>query len=67
MCDFPFFGCFWKIIFFLGDSENDLKIHVSLAAVESAVAVDMDADVDADSRYKDLAKVDNKKKFKKKG
>ncbi len=48
MCDFPFFGCFWKNDFLgdsLGNSENDLKINIFLAAVESAVDMDTDADV----------------------
>ncbi len=36
---------------FTGDSENDLKINIFLAAVESAVDVDVDADV----RFKDPA------------
>ena len=30
---------------FIGDSENDLKINIFLAAVESAVDVGLDADV----------------------
>ncbi len=30
---------------YLGDSENDLKINIFLAAVESGVAVAVDADV----------------------
>ncbi len=38
--DFPFFGWFWK---------NDLKIHVNLAAVESAA----DVALAVDSQFKD--------------
>ncbi len=40
---FSFFGCFWKKIFVFVDTENDLKIHVFLA--------------DVDSRFKDPALV----------
>ena len=38
---------------FTGDSENDLKINIFLAAVESAVDVDMD--LDAELVFKDPA------------
>ena len=38
---------------FTGDSENDLKINIFLAAVESAV--DGDADLDTDMVFKDPA------------
>ncbi len=42
---------------FTGDSENDLEINIFLAAVESAVYVDMDVDAgtDADVVFKDPA------------
>ena len=33
---------------FTGDSENDLKINIFLAAVESDVDADLDADLDLD-------------------
>ena len=40
---------------FLSDSENDLKINDFLAAVESAVDVDVDAYADGDVLFKDPA------------
>ncbi len=42
-------------MWFTGDSENDLKINIFLAAVESAV--DVDADLNADVVFKDPAQV----------
>ncbi len=40
---------------FTGDSENDLKINIFLAAVEMAVDVDADMDADRDVVFEDPA------------
>ncbi len=49
---FLFLGVSGKMIFFgdsLGDSENNLKVHVFLSAVESAVAADVGVDAAQES------------------
>ncbi len=44
-----------RVRWFTGDSENDLKINIFLAAGESDVDADLDLDADTDVVFKDPA------------